>query len=291
MKKIAQEYFQLEQESTGKIREKAMLLRIAFTVFFIVSCMIAMSFSAFAYFSSGVESGHNVLQAANFDLAVSVTDQEGRAVELTTSGNITKANLFADQIYQIALSPTEESMAQTGFCVITLDGSTQTYHTGQIEKGGELVFDLTVKKAAQIEFLSHWGTSSYYAKYQDKGTADELYIAHGSSKQIDNRPKEILHTVSEGETLTSIAQNYQTTVEKIALYNDISDANLIRAGKEILIPPSDWTPPTRSDPADLFSDSQTQQASADDLLLPREDLFQEKITEEKITEEKTTEIR
>ena len=53
------------------------------------------------------------------------------------------------------------------------------------------------------------------------------------SRQRINRP---IHTVKAGETLSKIAQKYGTTYQKIAAYNRIANANLIRVGQKIKIP-------------------------------------------------------
>jgi LysM repeat protein len=45
-----------------------------------------------------------------------------------------------------------------------------------------------------------------------------------------------MHTVRPGETIASIAQEYNVTPEQIVAANDLSDANLIRVGQELLIP-------------------------------------------------------
>ena len=46
----------------------------------------------------------------------------------------------------------------------------------------------------------------------------------------------MIHTVKAGETLSKIAQKYGTTYQKIAAYNRIANANLIRVGQKIRIP-------------------------------------------------------
>lgn len=52
-----------------------------------------------------------------------------------------------------------------------------------------------------------------------------------------------VHVVAKGETLKEIAKNYGTTVDRIVAYNGIEDPNLIRVGKKIKIPPTDWVMP------------------------------------------------
>jgi murein DD-endopeptidase MepM/ murein hydrolase activator NlpD len=46
----------------------------------------------------------------------------------------------------------------------------------------------------------------------------------------------LVHSVQEGETLFSIAQQYETTVEILLQLNDITDPGLIYTGQELIIP-------------------------------------------------------
>lgn len=46
----------------------------------------------------------------------------------------------------------------------------------------------------------------------------------------------LIHLVQDGETLTSIAEQYGTTVEILQQLNNISDPSLVYAGQELLIP-------------------------------------------------------
>lgn len=80
---------------------------------------------------------------------------------------------------------------------------------------------------------------------------DYLYNRHGeiaaevnrrlgasAERPAENKPAtgEVIHTVKAGETLSKIAQKYGTTYQKIAAYNRIASANLIRVGQKIKIP-------------------------------------------------------
>ncbi len=45
-----------------------------------------------------------------------------------------------------------------------------------------------------------------------------------------------MHVVRPGESLFSIAKQYNTTVEAIAQLNNLSDTNVIYAGQKLKIP-------------------------------------------------------
>ncbi len=52
----------------------------------------------------------------------------------------------------------------------------------------------------------------------------------------DTQGERRVHVVQPGETLLSIARQYQVTVEELIAANDITDPNTIRVGQELVIP-------------------------------------------------------
>ncbi|HEY8771889.1 MAG TPA: LysM peptidoglycan-binding domain-containing protein [Candidatus Limnocylindria bacterium] len=59
------------------------------------------------------------------------------------------------------------------------------------------------------------------------------------------RPKDVVHIVAWGETLTSIAHHYGSTIAAIAAANRIADPSYLRVGQRLTIP----TPPGGTGPA------------------------------------------
>lgn len=187
MREIYNEYFHIPKE--GKIREKVIITRMMLTVTVIISCLIIMGVSAYAYFSHSVVSASNVIQSASFEANVSivVSDKNNEAVEVKRiNGKTQAAVLYAGNTYSITVE--KAGNASTGFCVITADGcEISKYHTQQIgvdvNSGGtakqSITFTLTVTRTTTVEFCAHWGTSSHYADYTNKGTDNELYIVDG----------------------------------------------------------------------------------------------------------------
>lgn len=60
---------------------------------------------------------------------------------------------------------------------------------------------------------------------------------------VNNGNDGILYTVKTGDSLLTIAKQYDTTVERIAAYNDLTEPDNIQDGQQIKIPPADWVIP------------------------------------------------
>ena len=56
------------------------------------------------------------------------------------------------------------------------------------------------------------------------------------------RPGERTHTVVQGDTLLGIALQYGKTLDEILVANDITAANLIQVGQQLIIPPDEEAP-------------------------------------------------
>lgn len=175
-------YFRVSKHE--KIREQVMLARVAITTVVMILCLIAISATAYAYFSYNVSSAANVIRSANFEAAVTITPGEDTPVaqELSNSSGVYKAKLSAGE-YTVTLKRAGSSTAQTGFCIVSAEKWEPVYHTQQIGRDGtsitpEVTFTLWVNAETTLTIRSHWGTSSHYADYQNKGDQDSLYITN-----------------------------------------------------------------------------------------------------------------
>jgi len=199
VRKLYNEFFYIPKH--GKVREKVMLTRVAMTVVIMVMCLAAMSITAYAYFSYNITSGSNIIKSASFytDVTVQITDADGKAVDNSQITPITSDHkkfriegLEVGKYYTVTITHTEQSTAQTGFVVVTADKCTETYHTQQLAKdvnaeGGQtpsISFKLMITDATNVHLLAHWGTSSYYDAYKEKGDQEELYITQGEEIRL-----------------------------------------------------------------------------------------------------------
>ncbi len=221
MKELYNEFFYIPKH--GKVKEKVMLVRTAITVIIMIVCLAVMSITAYAYFSYNVTSGSNIIKAANFEANAAIyrTDSNHKTLTVTSPGRIQTANLTAGT-YAVELTKGESS-AQTGFCIITIDGA--DYYTSQIgvdaEKGlseASIKFTLKVSSDTKLEIRSHWGTSAYYG-YAD-ASSNSLYIENediidltASTIDIDETsPTEGQGAASETVTPESTTPTTESTI-------------------------------------------------------------------------------
>ena len=299
MKSIYDEYFRIPKEGDGKITDKVMLVKVAQIVVTMIVCLIAMSLSAYAYFSHNVTSGVNIIQSADFGLNVSVKDSTDTEVPIGSDG----LYVLGNGEYTVTLE--KKGTASTGFGVIevTVGANTTKYHTQQLNNANStMTFTLTLSgftdsEPANVKITPHWGTSSYYS-YENKdenpyyiqagetvtvtptvsasleeessngeegitppdetpdegtesapsdetpdegtGTDSTDSLSVQSSQTESATPTEIVHIVTSEDTLNSISKKYGVSIERIVIYNNIPDRNVIETGQRIVIPPDDW---------------------------------------------------
>lgn len=70
----------------------------------------------------------------------------------------------------------------------------------------------------------------------DISTGEEDPETLGTGVHVVSRENDLIHTVTEGETLSEIARFYNLSIENLALYNGLEDPNAIHVAKKIRIP-------------------------------------------------------
>lgn len=261
----------------GSDADSIMLKRLFSTVTVVLVCLAAISFSAYAFFSYSVTSGTNTIQASSF--SASVTIKKGDT--LVTHGEIQSYYFDTPGVYTVTIT-VNDGTTGTGYCIVTVDGTdyyTQQLGKDLNAPGGErkeISFVLDVQAAATVNFESCWGTNSNYnslteSEFYMKNDPLKTIAANGTQGIADNTdettPKETIpeetkseetqpeestapteaavtvHTVADGESLSEIAAQYDTTYQRLAAYNNLKNPRLIQPGQEIRIPPADWVMP------------------------------------------------
>ena len=169
------EIFRIPTE--GKICEKTMVARVTVSTIVVLACLAAISVTAYAHFSANVTTSSNVISASGFraDVSVRVTDENGAIVPVSSDdGKAYTVTLKKDASYYVTVSPNADNTAKTGYVIVTVQGSDKRYHTQQIGLDGGVVteavsFRVQPNADMTVEFLSHWGTSSYYCDYKEFG--------------------------------------------------------------------------------------------------------------------------
>ena len=190
----------------SNVRKGAILTRIVVTVVIMAICLAAMSYTAYAYYSRNIISKQNIIKAADFKTSIQIKDSNGNSVVPVKVDEYTHtAELTAGTTYTVTITRTGNTA--TGFCVISAKKcEIEKYHTQQLyleadpskEMADTVTFELEVTDTTEVTFYAHWGTSSNYPEYVDKGTDNELYITNdsiGAKKivmQIDNTSQSIL---------------------------------------------------------------------------------------------------
>ena len=209
MKSFWNEFLYLKKQK--RVRESVMLARIGVSVFLIVACLAAMSFTAYAYFTSTVSSGIIQLQSASFDADISVVAPDSSPIPLIPTGDGRfQASLTAHTPYTVTL--TAAGTAETGFCVITSDISNKVYCTQQLgvdrtaqnRLTSTITFTLTVDVSSTVTFFPHWGTSTYYEKYS---TAE-----HGDCYILHQDPPVVVQITADRTLFTDSVQQEEPTV-------------------------------------------------------------------------------
>ena len=223
MKEFFNKYFFTQKRE--KINDKVLLTRMIITICVIILCLAVMAITAYAYFTSDVSSNSNTIKTSVFDANVSISSVTKADNDITVqkeSLSLYTATLQPNTEYTITIEKTENCTANTGFCIITVDGCKEKYHTAQIgsnndPENNKIIFTLAIdaSSAKKVSFLLNWGTSSYYEGYITNNENNELYILNNENVTVtiaqptinppstsDDKKPEDTTTVPDSETTT-----------------------------------------------------------------------------------------
>ena len=253
MKRSYVEYFQVPKN--GKVREKVLNARLTVGILGIFLCLIVMSITAYAYFTHSVTSKTESLRSASFDVSLSVTAPSGENPIVETGADAYKVYLKKGVPYSFSLQP--RGTASTGFCVMTVDGISEKFHTAQLgASGGQrtdlLVFDLLLSEDAYVVFTPTWGTSSYFASADDPAVA-EVYILDGEalSLTVDSAAQTLGHPANMVETLPAAGTDATSSEQEISSGNFPLDSDAVIDGDT----PSDLISSSESSEPETVTDA------------------------------------
>lgn len=296
MRKLYNEFFYIPK--CGKIREKVMLARNALTIAIVVMCLAAMSITAYAYFSYNVTSGSNTIKAASFyvDVEVQITGDDETTVEdsnitpiISDNKNFVVSGLEVGKWYKFTVTKSEKSTAQTGFVVVSAEGSPVIYHTQQLgvdksvsgEYTSAITFKMMITDETDVILVAHWGTSSYYSEYQIDNVDDEQPII------LDDEIKMIVNEYTE----PNISKE-EENISETDLMDEISTSLTEPTETSELEDSTDetMTTPTTDIITDLESSDMTSIVTEPIETSEPEEQITSTVTEPTVTESKDTEL-
>ena len=188
IKEIYREGFAIPGQN-GRLTDRVFLTRIASSVIVILVLMAAMGLSAYAYFTSDLQTSANSITSASYDLDITVTYKDGNTdVELPLTDNGVLLDKGVEYTVKAVYDP-QKSTATTGFVCVNVGNGKVIYNTCQVgrdaiaENGqrNELVFtvkldDSWLDSQVYVTFTPNWGTSVYYTQYAQNQENHELYI-------------------------------------------------------------------------------------------------------------------
>lgn len=140
-----------------------------------------------------------------------------------------------------------------GYCLIENAEGTVQYYTQTFAPGTTISFTLSPKETGDYTFTGIWGSLPKEAEYYNIKNGDiippektpvldetDLPPANLPEMETETETGERIYTVQSGDTLSSIAEKYGVTVERLAAYNLLTEEEELHDGQEIKIPPEDW---------------------------------------------------
>lgn len=173
MKKRFGKYHEYSNEE--KMDEKTFLVRISAPIIAIFVCILSIGFTAYAYFSYDIASQGNDVQAASYDLDVSVMPPEQAISTVADTDRDTySVTPVETSIYTFTLKTTENTTASTGYCkiIIKVNDEVKMVYTRQIAKGDSLTVNvLNIPAGATVEFTftPEWGTYAGATTFSRRG--------------------------------------------------------------------------------------------------------------------------
>ena len=124
----------------------------------IVICMICLVGTSWAWFSASVQTAPQTIKAADFDISVSITDNNNVSIDPVASQKPHTFNLESGAIYTVTLNATGNAPSG-GYCKVEC-GDTATRYTTTLKPAQSLIFTLIPETNAMYTFTAVWGEYS-----------------------------------------------------------------------------------------------------------------------------------
>lgn len=274
-----------------KTKEQSFSWLLLPSVLGILLCCFCLAGLTWAWFSNSVTSSANNITTASFAVDISVKTNGTELTPTEENGKYTYT-LTAGTTYAVTVTADNTATATTGYCTVKLvssDNNEKTYHTVQLYPAGgdgkpqSVQFTVQHSDASYLTITPQWGT---YAK------PDAEALIGNSTNDINAIPPQFLstleaetggtggtsgteetqkyqltdseqsYTVQSGDTLSTIAEKFGTTVDVLTAYNSIANPDTIQTGSTVKIPPASYKIPAADSPTDN-SQTSTENTSSE----------------------------
>ena len=222
MKRLYKEYFYIPKNE--KIRDKVFFTRITFIIVSMIACLMAMSISAYAYFSVNAYSITSTVKSAHYDLKVTPVEEVKVADGVFTLDNSgsTEAN-----VYRFNIEKSTESTATVGYCEISVKTDTddaQSFYTKPIGAFKEneqpttinqrtVLIEIPAGKKAYISFIPQWGSYSGTALDEVNEKLIPSFVSPSSPAETEKSEEKTVPDATENKSETEQPDDEATEQE------------------------------------------------------------------------------
>ena len=210
----------------------------------ILLCMVCLAGTTWAWFTASISTPPQSIATANYKINVTVNGETVTA----------QKQLIANREYEIKLVAGGTANEFGGYCIVK--GGENPLYSEQLLPGNTLSFKFTPSVTADYTFDAVWGVYSQKPDITNGCIIGQGTVTHhvltNSELQQNSVGQQDVYIVQEGDSLWKIAQEHNTTVEKLAMYNAIDQNAILQIEQKIKIPPQNYEIPSDLSSTDVI---------------------------------------
>lgn len=257
------------------------------SIFGIFICMVCICSMTWAWYTASVQVPTQKLTAAYYEVTVeSVIDSNSSKIS-PVNGNY---ELQQNTTYTVRLKASGSVKECGGYCLIQNTANKTKIYTQTFKPGESITVQFEPTVSGEYTLTGVWGslpadTVDYLHQIDsdtvpsaDEHAPDNTNIpAQSKPSDQPSEPAHGTYTVQSGDTLSGIAESFNTTVDKMAAYNGITNKGSIKSGQILNIPPQDYVIPMPTAPTEY--DSAVSELPSESTQEPAPELSEESQTE------------
>lgn len=234
-------------EKVKKERKDSLVPLLLPSILGIFICTVCVCGMTWAWYTASVEAPAQKMTAAYYEVTVESVMNGADKIEPTDG----VYKLEAGTQYTVTLKAFGSVEKCGGYCLIenTANGAKIYTQTFKPKKSITVQFKPTL--SGNYTFSGVWGSLPAGTEYLPAEPVTEPSVdtpipddtSEPAPTESTAKPSEPAHgtyTVQSGDTLSGIAAKFNTTADKTAAYNGITDKGDIKAGQVLKIPPEDY---------------------------------------------------